>query len=289
MEFSKSAKKQVKDRFNPNLPNETYWGSLNGLRVLLVEDNTVNQYVAVRFMKKWQVILDIANHGGEALEMVKKQPYDVILMDLQMPVVDGYQATKNIREWEEEHKQVPVPIIALTASASRTTKEKVNARGMNDFLAKPFDPKELFARLQYHSSVNLEQIDKEEISIPHTPVSNETEKSASLSLNQEVFDFLTDGNIVEQINLSEKLSSLVKRLIQDAEQFYQTFDQAKLAYDLHRVKSTFTMFEIEPLASVIREMSDDAEAADLRKYPDFIPFCKELLQKIEKLRPKDTE
>ncbi|MEM9675363.1 MAG: ATP-binding protein [Bacteroidota bacterium] len=289
LEFSKSAKKQVKDRFNPNLPNETYWGSLNGLRVLLVEDNTVNQYVAVRFMKKWQVILDIANHGGEALEMVKKQPYDVILMDLQMPVVDGYQATKNIREWEEEHKQVPVPIIALTASASRTTKEKVNARGMNDFLAKPFDPKELFARLQYHSSVNLEQIDKEEISIPHTPVSNETEKSASLSLNQEVFDFLTDGNIVEQINLSEKLSSLVKRLIQDAEQFYQTFDQAKLAYDLHRVKSTFTMFEIEPLASVIREMSDDAEAADLRKYPDFIPFCKELLQKIEKLRPKDTE
>jgi len=289
LEFLKSSKKQVKERVTPNLPNESYWGSLNGLRVLLVEDNPVNQYVAVRFMKKWEVKLDIAHHGGEALGKVQQQPYDVILMDLQMPVIDGYQATKDIRAWEKAEKLSPVPIIALTASASRTTKEKVNAMGMNDFLAKPFDPKELFARLQFHSSVHREVLVDRKPSIPRTSHSANSTPANGLRLNQEVFDFLTDGNTSEQINLSEKLSSLVKQLIQDAEEFYQTLDQRKLASDLHRVKSTLTMFEIEPLGSIIREMSDDPEAADLRKYPDFIPFCRELLNKVSELKPNASE
>jgi PAS domain S-box-containing protein len=287
--FQKSNKKQVSEHITPSIPDENYLGRLNGLRVLLVEDNPVNQYVAARFMKKWQVILDITNHGGEALEMVQQQPYDVILMDLQMPVVDGYQATKSIRAWEKQQKRNPVPIIALTASASRTTKEKVNSLGMNDFLTKPFDPKELFARLQFHSSINRELPEKKEVAATGSTIPSNTELPKSLRLNLEVFEFLTDGNDSERLSLCEKLSSLVIQLIQDIEEFYQTLDRKKLATDLHRVKSTFTMFEIEPLGAIVREMSDKPDEADLRKYPGFITYCNELLQKIEELRPNASE
>ena len=287
--FKKSTKKQVNERFALSHTNESYLGSLNGLRVLMVEDNPVNQYVAVRFMKKWQVTLEIANHGREALKMFQDKTYDVVLMDLQMPVVDGYQATKNIRTWEKQHGRNPVPIIALTASASRTIKDKVNSLGMNDFLPKPFDPKELFARLQYHSSVNHEPTNYGKRTILQETVYSQTEKPKSLSLRQDVFEFLTDGDPAEQMNLIKKLSSLVIQLIQDAEDFYQTLDQKKLAADLHRVKSTFAVFEIEPLASIAKEMADNSDKADLRKYPEFTSLCEELLQKVEDLKPNTSE
>ncbi|MEM8965025.1 MAG: response regulator [Bacteroidota bacterium] len=150
LNLEKSNKKSTKDSAS-TAPDEIYFASLEGLRVLLVEDNPVNQYVAARFIKKWKVtLLDTAENGEEALEKVQQHSYDVILMDLQMPVMDGYKATENIRDWERHHGKQPIPIIALTASATLATREKVVSLGMNDFLTKPFDPKELYARLRTH-------------------------------------------------------------------------------------------------------------------------------------------
>ncbi len=115
---------------------------LQGLHVLLAEDNIVNQKVMSRFLDRWNIDLTIVDNGEEAVEIVKKEDFDLVLMDLQMPVMDGYEATRLIRKLNDPVKQ-SVPIIALTAAALKEVKEEVFACGMNDFITKPFDPADL--------------------------------------------------------------------------------------------------------------------------------------------------
>ncbi len=118
---------------------------LKGRKILLVEDNQMNIMVASKFLKRWNLDVDVAMNGQEGVEMVVKEHYDLILMDLQMPILDGYQATKLIREFNME-----IPIIALTASALLRVQKDVQAVGMNDYITKPFDPKELKRKIAHH-------------------------------------------------------------------------------------------------------------------------------------------
>lgn len=105
-------------------------------RVLLVEDNTVNQKVALKMLKDFGLYCDLAEDGLQALHLARQNQYDLILMDLQMPNMDGYQATKALRE--EEGLNKVTPIIALTANALYDVKNQCLQAGMNDFLAKPY-------------------------------------------------------------------------------------------------------------------------------------------------------
>lgn len=112
------------------------------ISVLLVEDNRINQIVALNFLQQWGVSVDIANDGFEALAMVTRKSYNMIFMDLQMPGMDGYEASRKIRAMDDPYLK-DVPIIALTAAAMTGMRDKVIHNGMNDFISKPFDPEEL--------------------------------------------------------------------------------------------------------------------------------------------------
>ncbi|WP_415755073.1 response regulator [Pseudomonas leptonychotis] len=121
-------------------------------RVLLVEDNPVNQLVAKGMLGKLGCEVLLANHGQEALTMLETQAVDLILMDCNMPVMDGYEATRRIRQRSELNE---LPIIALTANALSDERERCRAAGMDDYLAKPFRKDELAALLdQWLSAVN---------------------------------------------------------------------------------------------------------------------------------------
>lgn len=120
--------------------------SISGLKLLLAEDNLVNQKVMIRFFERWNVEMKVVDNGLEVLEALKEQNFDVILMDLQMPEMDGYEASENIRKLDDPYKR-KTPIIALTAAALKEVREKVYAAGMNDFVTKPFDPAELERKL----------------------------------------------------------------------------------------------------------------------------------------------
>lgn len=111
-------------------------------RVLLVEDNQMNVMVTEKFLKRWHMVLEVASDGEEAVKKATENYYDIILMDLQMPVMDGYQAAIEIRGTKN-----PVPIVALTASALISIQERVLSAGMNDYITKPFDPEELKRKL----------------------------------------------------------------------------------------------------------------------------------------------
>jgi signal transduction histidine kinase/ActR/RegA family two-component response regulator len=117
-------------------PRETIDGTSHAL---VVEDNLVNQRVATAMLKRLGFQTDSANNGKEALERVTTNHtgYDIILMDCQMPVMDGYEATRFIREWEKSNGQIGTPIIALTADVLPGTERSCLDCGMNDYLAKP--------------------------------------------------------------------------------------------------------------------------------------------------------
>jgi signal transduction histidine kinase len=107
------------------------------VRALLVEDDPVNQAVACAMLRKLGVAARLASHGGEAVAMVQKDDFDVVLMDCQMPVLDGYEATAAIRALEDP-RRAAVPIVAVTANAMQGDEEKCRAAGMDAFLAKPY-------------------------------------------------------------------------------------------------------------------------------------------------------
>jgi len=111
--------------------------TLNG-KILLVEDVLINQKVALGLLNKFNLNIDIANNGKEALEKYNQAQYDLILMDCQMPIMDGFEATKIIRETDKD-----IPIIAVTANALSTDREKCQQAGMSDYLAKPFNRQQL--------------------------------------------------------------------------------------------------------------------------------------------------
>lgn len=114
------------------------------LKILLVEDNVLNQRIVLFSLKKYNHAVTIANNGLEAVEKFKEDNFDVILMDIMMPVMDGLEATTRIREEEQRMKaQKRTPIIALTANTMDNDRTKCLSYGMDEFLAKPFDIEKL--------------------------------------------------------------------------------------------------------------------------------------------------
>lgn len=108
-------------------------------RVLIAEDNPINQTIAVKIVEKMGCHADAVGNGFEAVNALKNFPYDLILMDCHMPEMDGFEATQAIREFEKENSRKPTPIIALTASAMSSDKDQCLQSGMNDYLTKPID------------------------------------------------------------------------------------------------------------------------------------------------------
>lgn len=128
-----------------------------GLRVLVAEDNLVNQKVVRRILEKWGVHCEIAENGLEVLEWLSREPFHLILMDCQMPRMDGFEATRRIRAYEEHTgRHLHIPIIALTANAMSEDRERCLQVGMDDYLSKPLKPELLYEKLVYWGKPRLE-------------------------------------------------------------------------------------------------------------------------------------
>jgi two-component system, sensor histidine kinase and response regulator len=118
--------------------------AIKGARILLVEDNELNQQVAIELLTEAGFNTDLAENGAIAIQKVQKSSYDVVLMDMQMPVMDGLEATREIRKLPMFSK---LPILAMTANVMSSDREKIVEAGMDDYIAKPIDPDMLFATL----------------------------------------------------------------------------------------------------------------------------------------------
>jgi CheY-like chemotaxis protein len=119
---------------------------LAGRRLLLVEDEPVNREVVLGLIGEWGLVVDTAEDGAQALERARRQSYDLILMDMQMPVMDGLEATRRLRR---QPATARVPIVAMTANAFAEDRQRCLEAGMNDFLVKPVDPDTLYQTLRH--------------------------------------------------------------------------------------------------------------------------------------------
>ncbi|RFZ83214.1 response regulator [Mucilaginibacter terrenus] len=129
-------------------------GTLPGLNILIAEDNPINALLINKLLSKWEVTAVVTRNGQEAVEQVSSHTFDGVLMDLHMPVMDGYNAALAIRAMSDPIK-AGLPIIALTASVAINVYDKINAAGMNDYLSKPFQPAALYQKLSLLHATKL--------------------------------------------------------------------------------------------------------------------------------------
>jgi signal transduction histidine kinase len=142
--FEKSTKTLEKPDLQSNLPPKEE-KPLTGIHILLVEDNPINVMVAQTFLQRWGASIDVAVDGVEALEKLDTAKHSLVLMDLHMPVMDGYEAATKMRA-----NGVTIPIIALTANLAKEIEEEVKQTGINDIVVKPFLPDELYRKVLLH-------------------------------------------------------------------------------------------------------------------------------------------
>jgi CheY-like chemotaxis protein/two-component sensor histidine kinase len=141
--FKRSTKAQAED-----LQGSAQIHSLEGINVLVVEDNEINQNIVTRLLKKWNAVTDTAENGKIAVQKVMEKQYQLVLMDLHMPEMNGYDAARQIRGMEGEYYKT-LPILAVTASAFAEDRKKICASGMNGYVIKPFHPVELNSKISH--------------------------------------------------------------------------------------------------------------------------------------------
>jgi signal transduction histidine kinase/ligand-binding sensor domain-containing protein/CheY-like chemotaxis protein len=126
--------------------------SFKSLKILLVEDNSINQLIASKFLYKWGAEINFAENGLIGVDKVKNKRFDIVLMDLQMPEMDGFEATRAIRSLKGDYYK-NLPILALTAAAMQEVRQQVEAAGMNDYIAKPFNPNDLYNKIAKYCNI----------------------------------------------------------------------------------------------------------------------------------------
>ncbi|GAB5553576.1 MAG: hypothetical protein Sapg2KO_31670 [Saprospiraceae bacterium] len=190
---------KVTTAFTPTYPDK---------KILVVEDNAMNRKYITTLLNKWTYPYDLVVNGAEALHATEQHQYDLILMDLQMPIMNGYDATAQIRGAENGNQNVP--IIALTASAIQKDKQKAMELGMSDFLAKPFTPNQLQKVIQDYleNKVNVEPTNEETIKTDLLLMDKEYLMNIYMGDRDyalEMFELFLDYGLHEIEKLSEKI------------------------------------------------------------------------------------
>lgn len=208
------------------------------LRILLVEDNVVNQKVTLNQLKTLGYSADVAANGQEALHMLEQIPYDLVFMDCQMPILDGYSATQEIRRMEPPDRHTV--IVALTANALREDRVRCIQAGMDDYLSKPILKEKLAMKLQYWNQVLQSQ--KEDVMHESTgPVSTVESPSTHVPqavINWEYLHQVCDGNKEFEIELLHTFVEDTEKYLPDIEQAIATQNFYMLEQRAHHLKGS---------------------------------------------------
>ena len=246
--------------------------------ILLVEDNSVNQKVAVALLTKAGHTVDIANDGQEALNKMEGKDYGLLLMDVQMPIMDGLEASRRIR-LSEEGGQQHVPIIAMTAHAMQGDRERCLEAGMDDYITKPLDKRSLFAAIDRW--MNIEKEEDADI-LPVSPFTDTEEIETKIVAEKTTRSQPTTGSRTKNIlpvNIDEALPRFdndraffdemaqeflnhLPQRIEEMQSSLQRVDATSLsraAHNLKGVAATFSATHLTELAATLEEESGGGE------------------------------
>ncbi len=245
--------------------SESAIAKLRGARVLLVEDNEINQELAMELLSSNGILVEVAGNGREALDILQKNEFDGVLMDCQMPVMDGYEATRRIRG-QERYKDLPV--LAMTANAMAGDRDKVLDAGMNDHIAKPINVREMFTIMAKwitpseplrESAGSHQSVNSETIEIPQLPGIDIAAGLATCQGNRKLYQKL-----------------LIKFLHAEAD-FVEQFREAQQSEDPQAATRC---------AHTLKGVAGNIAAAEVQKAAEALEFaCKENkpADKIERL------
>ncbi len=241
---------------------------LKGKSILVVEDNKFNQFIAKSILEKWNVITDIASNGREAIDKVRQKKYDLILMDMQMPVLDGCSATRLIRQ--ELH--VSTPVIALTAFATKDAISRALDSGMNGYMTKPFEEETLFSQLLSAFGIDKQYISEPAGSVQDEPVSSEPE---SLHYDLGPLSKLLGDSKDEIIEVIEQFIELTPEYAASLFNAYEEADMEEVAKAAHKIKSSLDVIAKEDLRKNIKLIHKYALAGEhLEKLPELMKYLR---------------
>jgi len=226
-------------------------------KILLVEDDAINREVALEMLGQAGLTAEVAENGRCALEAIEKSPYDLILMDCQMPEMDGYESTSMIRRREKDGRHVP--IIALTASALEADRERCREAGMDDFLSKPIDADQLMTKVRHWTKVALRQ---------RAGPSRQEERSDGDDLANLCFDYgavLTrcSGNQELAWDLLRQFADRLEDELAQLRQAVESADAPETARRAHKLNGTSASLGVEMLRKHAVELENMARAGSL--------------------------
>jgi signal transduction histidine kinase/DNA-binding LacI/PurR family transcriptional regulator/DNA-binding response OmpR family regulator/HPt (histidine-containing phosphotransfer) domain-containing protein len=295
-----------------------------GMRILLAEDNPINQKLAVTLLQKAGFSVDTVESGLQAVEQIRKGNYHAILMDVQMPEMDGIEATQHIRQLEEETGQ-HIPIIAMTAHALKGDRERCLEAGMDDYASKPLDPTELFKTIDLWTQIRREGTqwsrESEAAEIEDYTVQSETislltgelESEEGLFGEEDVMETqkIQPAMVVDSVQFPDEpplnLLSALPRFSNDRQFFLEmchdfieqlparvhemrTAQQAQDANDIsrlaHNLKGVAANFSAGPLSRLAAEIETDGRQDDLTRVPSLLDRIE---TEIERLRQDFTK
>ena len=240
-------------------------------RLLLVEDNKVNQLVAKGILKKLGLQVDAAANGVEALALLNQvsesEPYSLVLMDCQMPEMDGYEASRQIRAGKAgEHYKI-IPIVALTANAMQGDQEKCLAAGMDDYLSKPIDREQLFAKLcKWILGTKAPQQGK-------VPGETDEQAKAAQEIDWEESTALKrmGGETTELIALIELFLEDMPERIHDLQQALEKKETTAIQCAVHAIKGVAANISGLHLQSLATQMDMSAKAGNIDRVQENFP------------------
>lgn len=255
----------------------------HALDVLLVEDNDINRLYAKSVLKNWNCRTETAENGLVAIEKLKASSFDVILMDVQMPVMDGYDTTKAIRMMPEPLKSIP--IIALTANATRGDVERCLAAGMNDYLPKPFAPDDLYRKLFEELKITPSSEKKEK------PAPRQQHKSGN-GHKYSNLDYLKRMSGNNQEFIREMIQTFVSSLPQTTEGMTAAVakgDWDALSRLAHQVKPSFTLMGLDQLREKAANIEEQSKTRrDLNTLPqkveEFMTYCRNVVEELRQVQ-----
>jgi len=229
---------------------------LQNASILLVEDNDINRLYAGSILKMWGCPFDTAENGEVAIEKFKNSHFDLILMDIQMPVMDGFETTKVIRQWNNEKSQIP--IIALTANATQKDIDKCIALGMNDCLTKPFTQEDLLKILDRYLG--------DKFHIIHS-VNNNASGNTNGKVDFSYLEKVSGNNKDFILEIADAFIKSIPLSIDELDKHSDNEDWQELARIAHKIKPSITLLGVHHLKEKIVRLEEEAK---LRKNPFLI-------------------
>jgi len=248
-----------------------------GLNILLVDDNKTNQLLAKTRLLRWKCNVDIANNGIEGVKKVQRKLYDIILMDIQMPIMDGYEAAKIIKNDLSEQVS-KIPIIAMSAYTSKTDIKRALDADMDDYIFKPFKPKELYKLLEKYGNVQ------------RTHKINEIDVAKTTYKSDEIVKYINLKFLKEEtFNESSIMILLIQSFVSEIEEFLSIMDKEfknknweQLHKATHKIKPSVTLFGISKLDPIIHTLVNRfREEKQLDTIEELIISCRKIFEHVK--------